>query len=212
MDIVLHPITGAPPPHLRAWVDAVLATVQGEAGVLVSHALGMPSRQSGVPGYLLTAWADPADADRAAAAPPVEVGDGVRVGPGRRYPVTASGRGSAATGPARFLQVAIFDGPRGADWVAAFAASGARRVWPVMRAVPGVVAGATAVAEDGAALALVLAESVDALEETLRRTMATPLLPGEDPALLTGPDRVEIHRLAHAGQPEALLAGQEVQA
>jgi hypothetical protein len=31
--------------------------------------------------------------------------------------------------------------------------------------------------------------------------MSTDLLPGEDPALLPGPDRVDLHRVLHAALP-----------
>ena len=31
--------------------------------------------------------------------------------------------------------------------------------------------------------------------------MGTELLPGEDPALLPGPDRVDLHRVLHAALP-----------
>jgi hypothetical protein len=41
-----------------------------------------------------------------------------------------------------------------------------------------------------------LAESVEALEAAARAVNASALLPDEDPALLTGPDRSEVYRVA----------------
>ncbi|MCK9876729.1 hypothetical protein MXD59_13230 [Frankia sp. Ag45/Mut15] len=201
MDIVVHPISGASPPHDDAWVDAVLATVQGSAGALVSRAMGMPSRETGVPGLLITIW----DGDGAGSTAAVEVGAGLRIGAGRRYRITAGGSGLEVAGPPRYVQFTEFAGPHDQSWVDAFTDSGRRRIWPAMRPVPGIVACLTAVAADGAALALPLAESVESLEEALRRTMAASLLPDEDPALLTGPDHVDTHRLLHAEIPAGLL-------
>jgi hypothetical protein len=200
MDLLIHPITNAPPPHTTAWVDDVLATVRGEAGALVGRAMSMPNREVGVPGVLITLWEDDA-ATGSAAATAVETPGGTRVDLGRRYPVTARGSGRAATGPARYLQMTWFDGPRAPEWTATFDIAGTRRIWPAIREVPGVVASVVGVAQDGATVALTLAESVEALEEAVRRINATTPLPGEDAAQLTGPDRVEILRLLHAALP-----------
>ncbi|MCM3884059.1 hypothetical protein [Frankia sp. R82] len=203
MDIIVHPIIGASPPHNDDWVDAVLATVEGGAGALVSRAMGMPSRETGVPALLITVWENSGAGSTAL----VEVRDGLRIEAGLRYQVTAGGRGLEVAGPARYVQSTEFDGPHDRAWVDAFTDSGRRRIWPAMQAVPGLVACLTAVAADGTALALVLAESVESLEEALRRTMATDLLPDEDPVILTGPDHVDTHRLRHADLPASLFGG-----
>ena len=48
-----------------------------------------------------------------------------------------------------------------------------------------------------------LATSVETLDAAQRAVMATELTPGEDPALLPGPDRVEIHRVTGHHLPAA---------
>ena len=45
-------------------------------------------------------------------------------------------------------------------------------------------------------LTITLATAAEHFEEIQRRVMTTELLPGEDPALLGGPDRVEVRRVA----------------
>ena len=47
----------------------------------------------------------------------------------------------------------------------------------------------------------VLAESMDVFDAASQAIMSTELLPGEDPALLGGPDRISFYRLVHADLP-----------
>ena len=55
---------------------------------------------------------------------------------------------------------------------------------------------------DLSSVVITLATSVDTLDAAQQAVMATELTPGEDPALLPGPDRVEIHRVTgHATVP-----------
>ena len=56
-------------------------------------------------------------------------------------------------------------------------------------------------AEDNATLTVLLAEGRGPIDEAVRAIMSTSLLPGEDPALLTGPDRVAVYRLREADLP-----------
>ncbi len=46
---------------------------------------------------------------------------------------------------------------------------------------------------DGSEVVVSIAESEQVLIDTQKAIMSTTLLPGEDPALLTGADRVEIY-------------------
>ena len=46
-----------------------------------------------------------------------------------------------------------------------------------------------------AMLVLTFVTAAEHLEGILRRILSTELLPGEDPALLGGPDRTEVHRV-----------------
>ena len=92
-------------------------------------------------------------------------------------------------------QIAYFDGPRSPEIVAASERAGQERIMPAVSADHEIRAGhrGTFVLRqpDGTQLVLVLADSASTLDRGQAIITATPLLPGEDPALLTGPDRVE---------------------
>lgn len=101
-----------------------------------------------------------------------------------------------------YAQLIYFDGPRSAELVDASDRAGVERIVPALRADPDVAAAhhATYVLRqpDGSEMTIVIADTEEALQkgrETIRRT---ELLPGEDPALLTEPDRVEVYAVAHA--------------
>ena len=196
MDVLHQRITGAPPPHDLAWVDELLGVTAGQLGALISRDMSMT--EEGVAGALLTFWLHATGKPEQGAAK----SDGpVRMSPGRRYNVVQQhiGRVPAA---AKYLQITSFHGPRDPRWNVALRRAGADRIWPAIREVPGITGDMVCVAPDGGALALTLAVSIEALEAAVQALMTTELLPGEDPALLTGPDRVEVHRLLHSELPD----------
>jgi hypothetical protein len=92
-------------------------------------------------------------------------------------------------------QIAYFDGPRSPEIIAASERAGRERIKPAVSADQELHAGhrGTFVLRqpDGTQLVLVLADSAATLDRGNAIITATPLLPGEDPALLTGPDRIE---------------------
>jgi hypothetical protein len=126
----------------------------------------------------------------------------VRLGPGWVFEATA--RPGTSEGPARYLHIVQFNGPRPAEWVAAHEFAGRERIDPAVRDLPQVATmhGRT---DDGGAVTLVLTETIEVIDEAVRRIMATTLLPGERPELLTGPDRTEVQRLVHADLPESVF-------
>ena len=93
-------------------------------------------------------------------------------------------------------QVVRFDGPRDAAAVAASRRAGLERIWPAVRDLDGLVDTLVLVRPGGAELVLSFATSADHFARAGERIMATALLPGEDPALLTGPDRIEVLHVA----------------
>jgi hypothetical protein len=103
---------------------------------------------------------------------------------------------------ATHMQVVAFDGPRTAEWAAAEERAGEARIWPAVRDLAGVHRVLLIRADDNATLVVMLADGVAAIDEAVRAIRATTLLPGEDPALLTGPDRVAVYRLRHADLPD----------
>ncbi len=91
--------------------------------------------------------------------------------------------------------VGYFDGLTEAE-MTAHDRAGRDRIRPATAGLPGLVAAYSlrTLANDSA-LELVLCTSADAIEAGNRTVEATELLPGEDPSLLHGPDRVEIYRV-----------------
>lgn len=106
-----------------------------------------------------------------------------------------------AQGPARFATVVEFHGPRTPEWVAAESRASHDRIHPATQDVPGYVGTLRLIRDDGGVLTLSLAETAEALQEAMERIMATELLPGEDPALLTGPDRTSFSVVVRADLP-----------
>jgi hypothetical protein len=175
MDISVHTQPNAHPVQTE-WVDDALAK---------AHALGEPL------GALIGR--------------PLAPGDGIvlfgwtETGPGRYHVFeTRPGRG---TGPATYMQVVEFAGPRTEEWVAAEERAAAGRLGPATEGIEGVVSVLRMRAADNAYMVVVLAESMDVFDAAAQAIMSTELLPGEDPAFLTGPDRVSFYRLVHADLP-----------
>lgn len=89
-------------------------------------------------------------------------------------------------------QLVRFDGPRDAAVVAASRRAGTERIWPAVRDLDGLVDTLVLERPDGAELVLSCATSAEHFARAGERIMSTALLPGEDPALLSGPDRIEV--------------------
>ena len=107
-----------------------------------------------------------------------------------------SGRAADATPVA--AQVTWFHGPRSAEQVAADTRAGRERLWPAVQDAEGLVDVIVLQATDGASVVVGSATDAEHFAEVTRRIMSTTLLPGENPALLTGPDRLETYRLETA--------------
>ncbi|MCX2948728.1 hypothetical protein [Lentzea sp. NEAU-D7] len=92
-----------------------------------------------------------------------------------------------------YAQLTYFDGPRGPEQLAAADFAAKQRIAPAAMAVPGNIRTYVLRRADGSEVVLSIAESEQALIDTQKAIMSTQLLPGEDPALLPGADRVEIY-------------------
>lgn len=80
------------------------------------------------------------------------------------------------------------------DW--AGSAAGADRIMPALRPVPGLIRLVTLWDPAARSITVImLGDSLEALEEAARVVNSTALLPDEDPALLPGPDRGDMHRV-----------------
>jgi hypothetical protein len=104
--------------------------------------------------------------------------------------------GSAAGADPKAASIVYFDGPLSPAAYAAAEHGGRDRIMPALRHVAGLIRLVTL--WDPAArsmTAIMLGDSLEALEEAARVVNSTTLLPDEDPALLPGPDRGDMHRV-----------------
>ncbi len=127
---------------------------------------------------------------------------------GAIYKVGEREQGPAAADAATHARLLYFDGPRTPEQVAAADFGGRERIWPAIRDLSGLVSVYLLRGHDLGWIVVTFATSVDTLEAAQRAVMAAPLLPGEDRALLPGPDRIEIHnvtgyQMPATGQPVA---------
>jgi hypothetical protein len=148
----------------------------------------------GLSGAAVTFWPDAAAAAEAAARRPA----------GTTWLDTGVYRVAEVhpTSPAAAVaQVTWFGGPRRADQLAAELRAGRERIQPAVRDLDGVGTTYVLIADDRALVVISLAASIETIEAMQQAIMSTDLLPGEDPALLPGPDRVDLHRVLHAALP-----------
>jgi hypothetical protein len=181
--------TGNPDP---ADLSSGMAGQPGPLSCLSFRQLG------GQAAVLLTLWDTEAGAtgfpgpDAGLAAPAGEV-----------YEVTHTEEGLAAAQAPAYARLVCFDGPRAPEQIAAEDLAGRQRIWPAIRGLSGLTGVYILRGRDLSSVVVTLATSVETLDAAQRAVMATELTPGEDPALLPGPDRVEIHcvtgNLAPAG-------------
>ena len=119
------------------------------------------------------------------------------------YQVTDTEEGLAATQAPTYARLVCFDGPRAPEQAAAEDLAGRQRIWPAIHGLAGLVGIYVLRGSDLSSVVVTLATSVKTLDAAQRAVMATELTPGEDPALLPGPDRVEIHRVTGHHLPAA---------
>ncbi|MGH3519348.1 MAG: hypothetical protein ACRDQ7_18400 [Haloechinothrix sp.] len=103
--------------------------------------------------------------------------------------------GSAADSEPGMASALYFEGPLGPVRFAAGQRAFRERILPVVATLPGTVRDLVLwQAEEESILVLSIVTSFEALEAKQHAVRSTELLPGEDPVLLPGPDRVEIYR------------------
>ncbi|HEY2239067.1 MAG TPA: hypothetical protein VGI21_09775 [Streptosporangiaceae bacterium] len=92
-----------------------------------------------------------------------------------------------------YAQVIYFDGPRSPELVAAEDFATRERIRPAIRQLGHRYQVYLLRREDGSELVVTIADSEQALLDGQKAIMSTELLPGEDPVLLPGPDRLELY-------------------
>ena len=92
-----------------------------------------------------------------------------------------------------YAQLTYFDGPRSPEQLAAADFAGRERIRPANSGLGHSLRVYLLRRHDGSEIAMVLADSEQALLDAQKAIMGAGLLPGEDPALLPGPDRIELY-------------------
>ena len=90
-------------------------------------------------------------------------------------------------------QLTYFDGPRTPEQLAAADFAARERIHPAVSQLGEAVRVYRLRRDDGSEVVIVIAESEQVLLDGQKAIMGTELLPGEDPALLPGPDRIELY-------------------
>ncbi|MFQ1003753.1 hypothetical protein [Modestobacter sp. SSW1-42] len=153
-------------------------------------------------GAVLSCWDT---AEEAGAAVAATRGDG-RWPEARAYRVVDVFTGAAAGEQPRQAQLTWF-GPTDRHRADARDRAGRERLWPAVARVPGVVWAVALRGDDGSSVVVGLGADDGTAEAVQAAVMGTVLLPWEDPADLTGPDRVEVHRVRSAQLPAWTTAG-----
>ena len=101
-----------------------------------------------------------------------------------------------------FAQLGYFNGPRTTEQLAAADRASIERIWPALERYPelmGELIASYALRQpDGGEVVVTIAKTLDAFQRGFDLINSIELLPGEDPALLPGPDRVEVYEVVDA--------------
>lgn len=107
-----------------------------------------------------------------------------------------------------YAQLTFFDGPRSPELVAAGDRAARERIQPAMAAAGmngELVANYTLRQPDGGEVVITITTTAAGLDRGGEVVMGTELLPGEDPMLLPGPDRIERYEVVHALTSQDLI-------
>ena len=109
-----------------------------------------------------------------------------------------------------FAQLTYFDGPRSQELITAAERANRERIQPAILAMPDLRDDLVALYQlrrpDGGEITVVIVEHENTLDKAREVIMGTELLPGEDPALLPGPDRSERYQVVHTLSASATAA------
>ena len=92
-----------------------------------------------------------------------------------------------------YAQLTYFDGPRTPEQLAADDFASRERIQPAISNLGHRLRVYVLRRDDGSEVVISVADSEQALLDVQKAIMSTELLPGEDPALLPGPDRIELY-------------------
>ena len=95
-----------------------------------------------------------------------------------------------------YAQLTYFDGPRTPEELAAHDFAARERIRPAITGLGRSFRVYVLRRHDGSEIVVSVADSEQALLDAQKAITGTDLLPGEDPALLPGPDRIELYPVA----------------
>ena len=97
-----------------------------------------------------------------------------------------------------YAQLTYFDGPRTPQQLAAAEFAARERIMPAVSKLGHSFRVYLMRRQDGSEVVVSIADSEQALLDAQKAIMTTALLPGENPALLPGPDRIELYPVIDA--------------
>jgi hypothetical protein len=92
-----------------------------------------------------------------------------------------------------YAQLTYFDGPRTPEQIAAADFAGRNRIEPAVRQLGRPFRIYVLRRDDGSEVVVSIADREQDLLDAQKAIIGSALLPGEDPALLPGPDRIELY-------------------
>ena len=155
-----------------------MSEVSRQPGVIAGYVLRPMDQEQAV---LVTVWKSAKDADLAA----------VTAG-GQDFVSGTFHEADTVGEPAAYGQIVYFDGPRPPAEADAIDRANRERIAPAVRSIPGNLGAFVGRNPDGSLVVVALTTSLQAIEDSQRALMSTELLPGEDPAQLTGPQRIQL--------------------
>ena len=194
MYATIHRFRRWPDEETEEWGRSLLPSLVGDGDPAGTCVLG---RLDGLDGAVFTLWDDESQAVAAAA----RTGDGARVLDASVYSVVEMQPGADRTQAPRFAQLVWLNGHGDAGRADSAIRAGRERIAPALRDVEGVVGTYVLRAQDSRMVVMTLVTSVETPEIMRQVIMSTDLLPWEDPAQLTDPDRIDIDRVLVAELP-----------
>src|SRR5215469_653915 len=109
-----------------------------------------------------------------------------------------SARGQPNRRITMYAQLTYFDGPRTPEQTAAADFAARERIRPAVSNLGHRFRVFVLRRDDGSQVVVTIGDSEQDLLDAQKAIMSTELLPGEDPALLPGPDRIELYPVLEA--------------
>jgi hypothetical protein len=192
--LTAHPLSRVYPPPMvdpALWSAAVLSALPS-----MPAASWVGRQDDASDGALVAVWRDREEAE-AAASVQVTTPERVVMGEGRCYRIADVFPAVDVARPPGVLQLTFFAGPHDAAQVRAYDLSG-RRVAAALHDQPGICGAIGGYTDDDTHLVVSFADSPQTMRGAIDIIMATELGPDEDPALLTGPDAVQVMSVVRA--------------